>query len=78
MIHDVLGEREEATKSYRMALAVQTDGIAKDTARQYLSEPYRKDTALFFDRLREVRCAFAGDRKAIEELYAACLRFSKA
>ena len=44
MIHDLLGERAEATKSYRMALAVETDGIAKDTARQYLGEPYRKET----------------------------------
>jgi hypothetical protein len=45
MIHDLLGERAEATKSYRMALAVETDGIAKDAARQYLNEPYRKDAA---------------------------------
>ncbi len=44
MIHDLLGERAEATKSYRMALAVETDGIAKDAARQYLKEPYRKET----------------------------------
>jgi len=36
----------------------------------------QKVTGKFFDRLREVRCAFAGDRKAIEELYTACLRFS--
>ena len=33
-------------------------------------------TGKFFDRQREVQCKFAGDRKAIEELYAACLRFS--
>ena len=45
MIHDLLGEREEATKSYRMALAVETDGIAKDAARHYLNEPYRKETS---------------------------------
>ncbi len=45
MIHDLLGERGEATKSYRMALAVETDGIAKDAARQYLNEPYRKERA---------------------------------
>ena len=44
MIHDLLGERAEAKKSYRMALAVETDGIAKDAARHYLSEPYRKET----------------------------------
>ncbi len=45
MIHDLLGERVEATKSYRMALAVETDGIAKDAAKQYLNEPYRKETS---------------------------------
>ncbi len=45
MIHDLLGERAEAKKSYRMALAVETDGISKDAARHYLSEPYRKETA---------------------------------
>jgi len=45
MIHDLLGERGEATKSYQMALAVKTDGMAKDVARQYLDEPYRKETA---------------------------------
>ncbi len=45
MIHDLLGERAEATKSYRMALAVKTDGIAKDAAKQYLNEPYRKEMA---------------------------------
>ncbi|MBI2901973.1 MAG: tetratricopeptide repeat protein [Candidatus Methylomirabilis oxyfera] len=45
MIHDLLGERREATKSYRMALAVKTDGMAKEIARQYLDEPYRKETA---------------------------------
>ena len=33
-------------------------------------------TGKFFERMREVRCAFAGDRKAVEELYRACLRFS--
>jgi tetratricopeptide (TPR) repeat protein len=44
MIYDLLGERGEAMRSYRMALAAQTDGIARDTARQYLSEPYRKHT----------------------------------
>jgi tetratricopeptide (TPR) repeat protein len=45
MIHDLLGERGEAKKSYRMALTIETDGIAKDAARQYLSEPYRKEMA---------------------------------
>lgn len=45
MIHDLLGERGEATKSYQMALAIKTDGMAKDLARQYMDEPYRKETA---------------------------------
>jgi hypothetical protein len=45
MIHDLLGERGEATRSYQMALAVKTDGMARDVARQYLDEPYRKEMA---------------------------------
>ncbi len=45
MVHDLLGQREDAVKSYRMALAVETDGIAKEVARQYLSQPYRKEPA---------------------------------
>ena len=45
MIHDLLGERAGAQQSYRMALAVETDGIAKKLARYYLNEPYRKETA---------------------------------
>src|SRR5574337_179521 len=45
MIHDLLGKRTEAERSYRMALAIKTDSIAKDVARQYLNEPYRKETA---------------------------------
>jgi hypothetical protein len=34
-------------------------------------------TGKFLDGMQEVRCPFAGDRKAIEELYEACLRFSE-
>jgi tetratricopeptide (TPR) repeat protein len=45
MIHDLLGKRMEAERSYRMALAIKTDSIAKDVAKQYLHEPYRKETA---------------------------------
>jgi tetratricopeptide (TPR) repeat protein len=45
MVHDLLGQREDAVKMYRMALAVETDGIAKEFARQYLSRPYRKEAA---------------------------------
>lgn len=45
MIHDLLEKRMEAERSYRMALAIKTDSIAKDAARRYLHEPYRKETA---------------------------------
>jgi tetratricopeptide (TPR) repeat protein len=41
MIHDLQGEREEAVRRYRKALAVEGEGIAKDVARRYLEEPYR-------------------------------------
>jgi tetratricopeptide (TPR) repeat protein len=41
MIHDLQGEREEAARRYRKALAVEGEGIAKDVARRYLEEPYR-------------------------------------
>lgn len=43
MIHDLSGKRTEAERSYRMALAVKTNSMAKDVARQYLNEPYRKE-----------------------------------
>ena len=33
-------------------------------------------TGKFFEHMREVRCPFGEDKKAVEELYAACLRFS--
>jgi len=45
MVHDLLGHRDDAVKSYRRALDVETDGIAKEVARQYLSEPYHKAAA---------------------------------
>jgi tetratricopeptide (TPR) repeat protein len=41
MIHDLQGEREEAVRRYRKALAVDTEGIARDLARRYLEAPYR-------------------------------------
>jgi tetratricopeptide (TPR) repeat protein len=41
MIYDVQGDREEAVRRYRKALAVEGEGIAKDEARRYLEEPYR-------------------------------------
>lgn len=41
MIHDLEGDREEAVRRYRRALAVEGEGIAKDLARRYLDEPYR-------------------------------------
>jgi NAD(P)-dependent dehydrogenase (short-subunit alcohol dehydrogenase family) len=38
----------------------------------------QKVTGKYFDRMQEVRCPFAKDRKAIAALYEACLRFSEA
>jgi tetratricopeptide (TPR) repeat protein len=44
MVQDLLGKRTEAERSYRMALAIKANSIAKNVARQYLREPYRKET----------------------------------
>ena len=41
MIHDLQGNREEALHRYRKALAVESEGLAKDLARRYLEDPYR-------------------------------------
>jgi tetratricopeptide (TPR) repeat protein len=41
MIYDLTGDRNEAVRRYREALRVQTEGLAKDLARQYLEVPYR-------------------------------------
>ncbi len=41
MIYDLQGDREEAVRRYRKALAVEGEGMAKDLARRYLEEPYR-------------------------------------
>lgn len=41
MVYDLLGEREEATRHYREALAVKSEGAAQERARQYLETPYR-------------------------------------
>ena len=41
MIYDVQGDRQEAVRRYQAALDVETDGLAKDLARQYLETPYR-------------------------------------
>ena len=41
MIYDLQGNREEALRSYRKALAVEIEGLAMDLARRYLEEPYR-------------------------------------
>jgi tetratricopeptide (TPR) repeat protein len=45
MVHDVLGERGEAVRRYREALALQADGLAADLARRYLDAPYRARAA---------------------------------
>jgi tetratricopeptide (TPR) repeat protein len=42
MVYDLQGEREEAVRRYRKALAADSEGLAKDTARRYLEEPYRR------------------------------------
>lgn len=41
MVYDLQGNREEAMRRYRKALAVETGGLARDVARRYLEEPYR-------------------------------------
>ncbi len=41
MIFDLEGDRAEAERRYREALAIPTDAPAKDVARQYLENPYR-------------------------------------
>jgi tetratricopeptide (TPR) repeat protein len=41
MIHDLQGNREEAVRHYRQTLAVETEGLARDLAQQYLETPYR-------------------------------------
>ena len=41
MIYDLQGDRQEAVRRYRAALDVETDGLARDLARQYLELPYR-------------------------------------
>lgn len=41
MIYDIQGDRQEAVRRYQAALNVETDGLAKDLARQYLEAPYR-------------------------------------
>ncbi len=34
-------EREEAVRCYRKAVAVETEGMARDLAQRYLGAPYR-------------------------------------
>jgi tetratricopeptide (TPR) repeat protein len=41
MIYDLQGDRPEAVRRYEAALALETDGLARDLARQYLQTPYR-------------------------------------
>ncbi len=42
MVYDLVGNREEAVRSYRQALEVKTEGIAREAAERYLERPYRK------------------------------------
>jgi len=41
MVFDVQGDRDEALRRYRKALAVGSEGAARDLARRYLDSPYR-------------------------------------
>ena len=41
MVHDLQGDREEAVRCYRKAVAVEAEGVARDLARRYLEAPYR-------------------------------------
>jgi hypothetical protein len=41
MIYDLQDDRPEAVRRYQAALAIETDGMAKDLARRYLETPYR-------------------------------------
>ena len=41
MIYDLQGEREEAVRRYRKALAADSEGLAQDKARRYLEAPFR-------------------------------------
>lgn len=43
MLYDLQGEREEAVRRYRQALAVEKEGLARDLAQRYLETPYRKE-----------------------------------
>ena len=40
MIYDLHGDRAEALRHYRRALEVETEGLAKETAQEYLGTPY--------------------------------------
>ncbi len=42
MVYDLLGNREEAVRSYRQALDVKTESIAREVAERYLESPYTK------------------------------------
>ncbi len=41
MIYDLQGDRPEAVRRYRKALAVETEALAQEVARRYLEAPYR-------------------------------------
>jgi tetratricopeptide (TPR) repeat protein len=41
MVFDLQGNREEALRRYRKALAVESEGLAKDLARRYIETPYQ-------------------------------------
>jgi NAD(P)-dependent dehydrogenase (short-subunit alcohol dehydrogenase family) len=38
----------------------------------------QRESGRYYEQIKEVRCPFGADRKAVSELYEACLRFSQA
>ena len=38
----------------------------------------KRESGRYYEQIKEVRCPFGADRKAVGELYEACLRFSQA
>jgi predicted TPR repeat methyltransferase len=45
MVHDARGDRQEAVRRYRQALASQAEGLAAQAAHRYLDAPYRGDAS---------------------------------
>ena len=41
MVYDLLEDRGKAVEAYHRALEIEGGGLAQETAKRYLSEPYR-------------------------------------